>query len=211
MYKIHPSKELNNLFKNKPYQGTEPTLAHFLFIGLDANYEEHIESKDIFKKVADYHEDSVMFWQKYNVHHPFLLPDYHGDGRRYHRNFSKIGFKAEHANLISFIELLHVPTVGRNELHASDFDENHLAVIDDAILYGKPEHIFVSANVLQLMKASKKFSWLSKINQTKEILPVIYRKNEKSVYKHLHFSNYGKFQLQLEKEALAISKLMIQI
>ena len=208
MYNIHPSRELNNLFKSKPYQGVEPSLAHFLFIGLDANYQEDIESKEIFKKITDYHEDSVVFWQKYNVHHPFLLSDYRGDGQRYHRNFSKIGFKAEHANQISFVELLHVPTVGRNKLHFTDLDENHLAMIGNAIFYGKPKHIFVSANVLQLMRDSKRFSWLSKINQTKEILPVIFSKNEKSIYKHLHFSNYGKFQLQLEKEALAIFNLM---
>ena len=208
MYNVHPSNELNKFFKNKPYQGVEPNSAHFLFIGLDANYKEHIESEDIFKKIADYHEDSVRFWQKYDVHHPFLLPNYHGDGKRYHNNFSKIGFKNEHANLISFIELLHVPTVGRNKLHPSDFDESHLARIDNAILYGKAKHIFVSANVLQLMLASKRFSWLPKVNQTKEILPVIFSNNEKSIHKHLHFSNYGKFQLQLEKEALAISKLI---
>ncbi len=211
MYSIHPSNELNTLFKSKPYQGVDPNLAHFLFIGLDANYEKHIASKDIFKKIADYHEDSVMFWQKYNVHHPFLLSDYHGDGRPYHRNFSKIGFKTEHANLISFIELLHVPTVGRNKLHPSDFDDKHLDIINHAILYGKAKHIFVSANVLRLMIASKKFSWLSQVNQTKDILPVIFSNNEKSVYKHLHFSNYGKYQLQLEKEALAISKLIPNI
>ncbi|MES2500702.1 MAG: hypothetical protein V4570_09205 [Pseudomonadota bacterium] len=208
MYKIHPSRELNNLFKYKPYQGVEPSLAHFLFIGLDANYQADIESKEIFKQVTAYHEDSVKFWQKYNVHHPFLLSDYHGDGQRYHRNFSKIGFKAEHANQISFIELLHVPTVGRNKLHASDLDENHLATIDDAILYGKPKHIFASANVLQLIRDSKKFSWLSKTNQTKEVLPVIFSKNEKSMYKHLHFSNYRNFQLQMEKEASAIFNLI---
>ena len=208
MYNIHPSNELNRLFKNKPYQGIVPNLANFLFIGLDANYAENIESKDIFKKVTDYHEDSVKFWQKYNVHHPFLLPDYRGDGQKYHKNFSKIGFKAEHANQISFVELLHVPTVGRNKLHTSDLDESHLATINNAILNGKPKHIFVSANVLQLMKDSKKFSWLSKTNSANEILPIIFRKNEKSIYKHLHFSNYGKFKLRLEAEALAISKLI---
>ena len=208
MYNLHPSKKLNHLFKSKPYQGVEPRLAYFLFIGLDANYQEDIESKDIFKKITDYHEDSVMFWQKYGVHHPFLLPDYRGDGQRYHKNFSKIGFKAEHANQISFIELLHAPTVGRNKLHFSDLDETHLAIIDDAILHGKAKHIFVSANVLQLMRDSKKFPWVPKTNQTKAILPVIFSKDEKSVYKHLHFSNYGKFQLQLEKEALAIFKLI---
>ncbi len=186
----------------------EPNLAQLLFIGLDANYGENIESKDIFKKIVDYHEDSVKFWQKYNVHHPFLLPDYRGDGQLYHRNFSKIGFKAEHANQISFIELLHVPTVGRNKLHASDLDESHLTSINNAILNGKPKHIFVSAKVLQLMKDSKRFSWLTETKQTKEILPVIFSENGKSVYKHLHFSNYGKFQLQLENEALAISKLI---
>lgn len=207
MYTVHPSKELNNLFKSKPYQGVEPRSAHFLFIGLDANYQEDIESKDIFEKISEYHEDGMLFWQKYNVHHPFLLPDYRGDGQKYHRNFSKIGFNAEHAHQISFIELLHVPTVGRNKLNVSNLDETHLSMINHAILYGTAKHIFVSANVLQLMRQTKKFAWLLKTNHTKEILPVIFTVNEKSVYKHLHFSNYGKFQAQLEKEALAIFNL----
>jgi hypothetical protein len=115
MYSSHPSKRLNDLFENKPFQGQEPERAKILFIGLDANYASNIESCEIFEKIQEYHSDGVAFWQMHGVHHPFLLPEYSGDGRKYHRNFARIGFTPNDAELISFVELLHVPTVGRNK------------------------------------------------------------------------------------------------
>jgi len=120
MFSLHPSPELNNLFKEKPYQGVSPDEAIFLFVGLDANYHRLIDTQPIFSKIIEYHNDSVGFWQKYGVHHPFLLNEYSGDGQLYHRNFSRIGFQPEHADLVSFIELLHLPTFGRSNLVNSD-------------------------------------------------------------------------------------------
>jgi len=38
MYVPHPSRELTELFAQKPYQGVAPDRAAFLFVGLDANY-----------------------------------------------------------------------------------------------------------------------------------------------------------------------------
>ncbi len=85
MYQIHPSKKLNELFQEKPFQGVSPEKAKFLFVGLDANYAENIESQNIFDKIIEYHLDGVSFWQKYKVHHPFLLDEYREDGRKYHK------------------------------------------------------------------------------------------------------------------------------
>jgi hypothetical protein len=91
MYRPHPSAELNAKFAARPYQGVEPSAATFLFVGLDANYSLDLEQSPSFRRVLEYHEDGVAFWQRYGVHHPFLLPEYRGDGRRYHRTFARIG------------------------------------------------------------------------------------------------------------------------
>jgi hypothetical protein len=122
MYQAHPSHELNCHFSHRPFQGVEPFATRFLFIGLDANYNEDIECSLVFQSVLEYHQDGIAFWQRHNVHHPFLLPQYAGDGRRYHRNFARIGFTRQHASIVSFVELLHVPTVGRNKLEPGDLE-----------------------------------------------------------------------------------------
>lgn len=160
MYQSHPSEELNAQFRHRPYQGVEPSAATFLFVGLDANYSATIERSPSFQSVLEYHQDGVAFWRRYGVHHPFLLPEYRGDGRRYHRAFARIGFTPGHATLVSFAELLHVPTVGRNKLVPQDFDPAHLHRLDAAIRHGNAKHIFVSASVARLMQASKTFPWL---------------------------------------------------
>jgi hypothetical protein len=208
MYQPHPSDELNARFRHRPYQGIEPSAATFLFIGLDANYDPNLERSPSFRSVLEYHEDGVAFWRRHGVHHPFLLPEYRGDGRRYHRTFARIGFTPKHADLVSFVELLHVPSVGRNKLAPQDLDLSHLKKINAAILQGKAKHIFVSAGVARLMQSSKAFSWLSKDAAGAKPLRVLYREPSRSVYSHLHFSNYGKFQRQLEEEAHAIAGLL---
>jgi hypothetical protein len=142
------------------------------------------------------------------VHHPFLLPEYHGDGRRYHRTFARIGFTPKHAGLVSFVELLHVPSVGRSKLEPRDLDAAHLRRINAAILNGSAKHIFVSAGVARLMHSSKAFPWLAKEATGAPPLRLLYSEPSRAVYSHLHFSNYGKFQLQLEEEARAIAALL---
>ena len=208
MYQSHPCAELNMLFRHRPYQGVKPSEATFLFIGLDANYAPDLESSPAFRAVLEYHQDGVAFWRKHGVHHPFLLPDYRGDGRRYHRTFARIGFTPAHAHLVSFAELLHVPTVGRNELSSQDFDLPHLHNLNDAIIYGKAKHIFVSAGVARLMRTSKVFPWLPKEPSSAGPLRVLYSEPDRCVYSHLHFSNYGKFQQQLGDEARAMAALL---
>lgn len=210
MYITHPSAQLNEIFFNKPYQGVAPHQATFLFIGLDANYDEHIQEKPIFSKVLEYHNDGVTFWLNHGVHHPFLLTEYAGDGQFYHRSFARIGFQPQHANLVSFAELLHVPTKGQNKLDATDLDLSHLKMLDSAILEGKASHIFISNNVHQLMLASGAFPWLAKKPQKNEgPLGIYNRFNYKTVYKHLHFSVYGKYQEQKILEAEFIGNLSL--
>lgn len=209
MYIVHPSNALVDLFARSPYQGVAPGRATFLFVGLDANYDAQIAAKPIFEKILKYHADGVAFWREHNVHHPFLLPDYSGDGRLYHRSFAKIGFTPEHASLVSFIELLHVPTVGRSVLAPEDLLISHLERINAAILDGNARNIFISAGVARLMQAARIFKWLpSRPIERIGPLGVLWRKGEKTVYSHLHFSVYGKFQEQKDCEAMAIRGLL---
>jgi hypothetical protein len=208
MFSAHPSPSLNSLFHAKPYQGANPEEAKFLFIGLDANYDAEVEDKPIFAKLQEYHEDGVTFWRNHQVHHPFLLPQYTGDGRFYHRSFSRIGFKPEHAAQVSFIELLHVPTVGRSKLVPEDLSSQHLRMLNEVVLAGAAQHIFVPQAVARLMQASGQFAWLPK-RPTEQFGPlaILYRQGTKAVYSHLHFSVYGKFEERKVNEAAAIQSL----
>jgi len=209
MYNTHPCSKLNEIFTAKPFQGVAPEEATFLFIGLDANYHAEIEKHLIFPKILEYHNDGVAFWQKYGVHHPFLLPGYSGDGKFYHRSFARIGFQPEHASLVSFAELLHVPTVGRNNLVVSDLDVLHLKKLNTAILDGKPDFIFIPAGVARLMKSTGAFPWLQKQSKEKNgPLSILFRQQNKTVYAHLHFSNYGKFEQQKVQELAFIGGLL---
>ena len=211
MYVAHPSPILGNLFFKKPYQGVAPDLATFLFVGLDANYDAEIESKPFFSKVREYHDDGVAFWRKHNVHHPFLLPEYSGDGKFYHRSFARIGFGPQHADLVSFVELLHVPTVGRSKLVATDLQVSHLRMLNSAILDGQAEHIFLPAGVVRLMQAAGAFPWLPKKSERGAgPLGIIFRSGAKTVYSHLHFSVYGEFAERKSQQATAIGALLLK-
>jgi hypothetical protein len=208
MFQQHPSRILNQAFSDRPYQGVEPDRAEFLFVGLDANYSVDLERLEVFRDVLDYHEDGATFWRTHGVHHPFLLPNYRGDGQRYHRNFARIGFTPAHADRVSFVELLHVPTVGRSQLTPQDLDHSHLQKLDEAIRSGMTRYTFLSAGVAKLMQLSGAFPWLDTKNRSEGILPVLYASHGRSVHLHLHFSNYGKFRAQMEAEAKAISLML---
>lgn len=208
MYFPHPSQTLTAAFSERPYQGAVPREASFLFIGLDANYDPEIECSPIFDRVVEYHHDGIGFWQRHGVHHPFLLPEYRGDGRRYHLTFSKLGFRPAHAPLVSFAELLHLPTVGRSRLVTDDLAVPHLDWLNEVILDGHPKQVFVSNNVTKLMRASGRFPWMPDTLPANQVLPVLYRDTACTVYLHLHFSNYGKFQSRLDAEAAAIARLI---
>ena len=104
--------------------------------------------------------------------------------------------------------MLHLPTVGRNKLQAVDFDSSHLANLNAAILKGRAKYIFLSAGVARLMQSTGRFTWLDQRARSSAVLPVLHAQGDKRVYLHLHFSNYGKFQAQLEREAQAIGQLL---
>lgn len=209
MYLAHPSLELRELFSSKPYQGVDATEATFLFVGLDANYHSQIEQNPIFSKVLAYHGDGVAFWRKHEVHHPFLLPEYSGDGRLYHRSFARIGFGPLQADLVSFAELLHVPTTGRSRLRSQDLSAAHLQKLNAAILDGDAAHVFIPAAVSRLMRATRAFPWLPQAPVTRMgLLGVLFRSRSKTVYSHLHFSVYGKFEKQKVEEAAFIRSLI---
>ena len=212
MYIPHPSYQLNEIFSKKPYQGVVPDQAEFLFIGLDANYQEQIATQPIFSKILEYHKDGVAFWHENGVHHPFLLSEYKGSGKRYHRTFANIGFRPQHADLVSFVELLHVPTVGRNKLDVSDLDLSHLKMLNSAILEGYAKYIFISDNVHRLMLATGAFPWIAKQPKKSDSpLGILFHKNDKTVFKHLHFSNYGVFAKRMTEEATFIHDLLLPL
>lgn len=207
MYQQHPSPQLNRIFEARPFQGATPERSEFLFVGLDANYAPNIQDSAAFGSIVAYHEDGVAFWRRHLVHHPFLLASYSGDGRRYHLNFAKIGFTPEDAHRVCFTELLHVPTVGRSDLQIEDLDASHLTSLNELILSGGQRHVFLSAGVARLMRESARFAWLRRSSAESAALPVLHQVGETTVYQHLHFSNYGKFQERLTSEAVAIGEL----
>ena len=210
MYFPHPSLALVDLFEKKPYQGAIPDVAKFLFIGLDANYSQNIESEVIFPRIVEYHENGELFWQRHGVHHPFLLPEFSGDGRFYHKSFSRIGFGPQHAGMVSFVELLHLPTIGRSKLVVADLDREHLQKLNNWILHGDAEHIFLPSGVVRLLRATKLFPWLpTKPVDSTGVLKILINKPGKHVYQHLHFSTYGKFEKHKREEAEAIRSLLV--
>lgn len=209
MFRLHPSKKLQQLFEEKPYQGTNPFKASFIFIGLDANYRENIENDSVFDKICEYHQDGVRFWKTYGIHHPFLLKNYSGDGKLYHQSFAKIGFTSNFADKISFVELLDLPTCGRNIITKSDIRKSHIEYINSIISNGTKKNIFISANVLRLMQKFEDLKWIksSRLKEEGCTLPILYKSNNSTVYLHLHFSNYGKFQNQKVQESTEIAKI----
>lgn len=209
MYDPHPSVALNRAFAARPFQGAEPERATYLFVGLDANYSPLIEQNAVFGRVLDYLDDGVAFWRLHGVHHPFLLPEYRGDGRKYHKTFSAIGFRPEHADQVSFIEMMHVPTVGRSNLTIDDLDKDHLARLRDAIEHGDARHIFVPEGVARLMRESSMFHWMPKVpSDTGGALKIWRKTGSKTIYWHYHFSVYGKFEQKKTAQLKAIGQLL---
>lgn len=206
VYQPHRSLKLIEMFRAKPYQGAQPESAEFVFVGLDANYDAAIESSPAFSRVLEYHDDGIAFWSRHKVHHPFLLAGYRGDGQHYHRNFARTGFEPEDACRVSFVELLHIPTVGISQLVAEDLDFAHLDKLNALIQLGAKRNVFLSDKVVRLMRASGHFHWLPK-PIAKQILPQLHKVGETTIYQHLHFANFGAFQARMTLEAAAIARL----
>ncbi len=207
MFVLHPSRTLQRLFEHKPYQGAPPSDADFLFVGLDANYDADIESQSIFPLVCEYHDDGVAFWRKQGVHHPFLLPSYSGKGRAYHSYFAKAGFTEHHASMVSFVELLAVPTVS-SDLRVEDLSPQHIDGLDRLIRGGPARHVFVSGRVKELLRKAG-LRWLpSQPVRRVGPLGVLFEAGEKTVYLHHHFS--AMFHQTKKLEQIAAIRTMAE-
>lgn len=209
MYFPHPSEQLRLAFAARPYQGATPEGAEFLFVGLDANYAEDIANNRIFPELLDYLSDGVNFWQRTGVHHPFLLPGYGNlDGARYHRAFASIGFRPEHAPLVSFVELIHLPTYGRSKLVPGDLKASHLDWLNRIITAGVARNVFVPDGVARLMRASGAFAWMPKVPHSGGgALSVWYRSDRTTVYCHYHLSVYGHQERKKQEQIVEIRGL----
>lgn len=173
-FDIHPSSELVQLFKNKPFQGQNPKEAKIIFLSSDANYSSKITNHEFFKYIIEYQGDGVSFWKKYRCHHPFLLENYpfkkNTGGVPFHKRFSKLGLTEKEAEYISFIELLDIPTIGNSSQKLNDFHKfinpEHLKLLDDLFNDDSGKLFLVSKNVLNTLNKIKKeynlFQWYEK-------------------------------------------------
>jgi hypothetical protein len=209
MYFPHPSEQLQLAFAARPYQGAAPESAAFLFVGLDANYAEGIANHRIFPALLDYLSNGVEFWRRTGTHHPFLLPGYGNlDGAKYHRAFASIGFRPEHAPLVSFVELIHLPTYGRSKLVPGDLKLSHLDWLNRIITAGMARHVFVPDGVARLARASGAFAWMPKVPHSDGgALSIWYRAARTTVYCHYHLSVYGHQERKKQEQLGEIRRL----
>ncbi|MEA3487063.1 MAG: hypothetical protein U9R20_05340 [Thermodesulfobacteriota bacterium] len=218
-FQKHTSSEMVELFNKKPFQGQSPENAKVVFLSSDANYSPEISNHDFFKYILDYQKDGVAFWEKYNCHHPFLLPNYpfnkNMTGVPFHRNFSKIGLVAEQAKYISFLELLDIPTIGNKSQNKNLFYElislRHLEYIERLMLNDTNKLFFVSNGVLKDIAKLKKiypvFQWLEFEKTSNTQYSKSIRSNKiKEVY---HFSAY-QIHSQIEEISLEINNWLKQ-
>ena len=167
-YGLHPSSELRQLFEEQkfPHQGQDPQNAKVIVVGLDANYSPEISAvPKFFKHIIEYHADGVLFWEKHQVHHPFLLSDYPLNkttgGVPYHRRFGWMNLGPEYARHISFIELLDVPTTGRTEWSRfwEIFNIDHARRIDELVTSGVPRLVLLSKSLVSNYMAHANKKW----------------------------------------------------
>jgi len=197
-FKLHPSKELKDIYKRNPHQGADPLKANIIFVGRDPNWNEGIEDTNHFKIIKEYLEDGVSFWKKYRVHHPFLLNEYRGDGKRYHSMFAKIGLDKNYAEEITFIELIGLPTVGMSkkrpklfkEILFSKENQKHLLKID-SILNNESKLIFLAWGLLTDIKLINSktglFKKIASIDKTTLDIKTFNKIN--NIHIHKHFSD----------------------
>ena len=111
----HPSKEIQKIFSQRPFQIQEPEKAKIIFLGLDANIDKDIEqNKPFFDEFIEYLQDGIKYWKNNGFHTPMLGPNYKGNGVRYHKQFCKLGITSKYAEDICFLELLNFCTYGKS-------------------------------------------------------------------------------------------------
>lgn len=195
------------MFQKKPWQGADPHKAQYVFLGLDANYAQDIEEK--LPEIWDYLEDGPAFWRKTGCHHPFRLRHYAGNGGLYHENFVKIKFQNNEAEQVSFVELLHVPTV-ESRLEVGDLNNNHIAWLAELFENGVYRYAFIPPSVVDLMRKTGRFRWLSrKAIRVEGDLEVLRDKsNGQVIYKMYHFSCYGWQRTKLHRQIEQVRNLV---
>lgn len=199
-YKKHDSETLRKLYKGKPYQGQRPDLAKVLIIGQDANYPE--TSEKLLETIKEYHADGVAFWEKHDVHHPFLLSEFSSEvgGIRYHKQFRKLALDKRCAKYISFVELLDEAThgnTGKGKL--TDFTDkishSHIAKLESWMINSGDKLIFIPRMVMstylgKVFSKTRKLDWLIKCDKPMELDEPVLLWNQEgiSIYKYNHFS-----------------------
>jgi hypothetical protein len=183
------------MFMAQPWQGCDPMKARFLFVGLDANYPKNVETT--LPELFDYLNNGVQFWKDGDegVHHPFLLSRFQGrSGKRYHKRFAEIRFKPVHAELVSFVELLHLPTEA-GELIVEDLSQEHLFFLRDVFDKGDAKYIFVCMGVTELLRQADRkwrtawFQWARQLPQEVDgELEVLRKQDGHTIYRMYHFS-----------------------
>lgn len=198
--------EWRAIFKAKPYQGQDPEKAKVLFVGRDANYPDLPCKHPFFERIKEYHRDGVAFWEKCEVHHPFLCDDFpfprNAGGRPYHKNFTKLGLDSTYAKYISFIELRELPTRGvtgkiPKSVFISSLTLFHMQRLDRWISQSGRKLVFLPKTITEdMLKFRKKndtnlFQFLNftpRVPLNANGLPVIYADNDILVLATYHFS-----------------------
>lgn len=194
----HPSQELQNLYRNRNFQGANPNNAKILFVGRDPNWAVDIEDMPVFEKVKEYLIDGVGFWNKYNIHHPFLLQEYKGDDKRYHKIFSKLEIERNHADKISFVELIGIPTTGMSMKNSKRFydyllSSSNIAHLNelDKLINDSSKIIFIAWGLIQDFKIINThtglFSKFAKFN--KDNFSITELNQIENIFIHRHFSD----------------------
>jgi hypothetical protein len=193
------------------YQGANPNQAEILFVGLDANFAEDIASEgELYQDVLAYLFDGPKYWETHDTHHPFLLHPSAADGWRYHSRFSQIGLTARDAHRVSFVELLHVATVGRRPIRRSDLDQTHIARLQAWMTGGNVRFVFASRMVGRWLQRMRLFEELrSPATETASgLLGWTLRSTGQQLLLHSHFSAWGCQCAQLQKDLLSIRALV---
>lgn len=209
-YERHPDRDLQAAF-SCGYQGARPDQAEFIFVGLDANFAAGIASMGpLYRDVLEYLRDGSAYWVKHGVHHPFLRHPSVDDGRKYHSRFSQIGLTARDAHRVSFVELLHVATIGQSRLGRSDLDTDHIARLQSWMTGGNVRYVFASRMVARWLQRIRLFEELRSpaAENASGLRGWTLRRTGQQLLLHSHFSAWGCQYAQLQTDILSIRALV---
>jgi hypothetical protein len=197
-FQIHPSRLLNELYEKNAHQGAIQEEANVLFVGRDPNWAIDIEEMPIFNLVTDYLTDGINFWNTHNIHHPFLLPDYKGDGKRYHTIFSKLKLESKFSSQIAFVELIGSPTTGMSKKNnkafqnflISELNRKHLIELDN-LINNPNKTIFIAWGLIDDFKyIYEKIGLFHKFSKLNKLEMNINDLNQfDNIFIHKHFSD----------------------